>query len=94
MTVEGVVGYMESASPYQTFKKKDPKAATSLLQETEKRWENKQDVEDTVLYTVHAEGGCADPFKAASVQRCAPSFPPEMDTCQGLNSKSLNFKPV
>ncbi|NXY33959.1 Y8948 methyltransferase, partial [Pomatorhinus ruficollis] len=37
MTVEGVVGYMESASPYQTFKKKDPKAATSLLQETEKR---------------------------------------------------------
>lgn len=37
MTVEGVVGYMESASPYQTFKKNDPKAATSLLQETEKR---------------------------------------------------------
>uniref|UniRef100_A0A8C3UCL1 Methyltransferase type 11 domain-containing protein n=1 Tax=Catharus ustulatus TaxID=91951 RepID=A0A8C3UCL1_CATUS len=37
MTVEGVVGYMESASPYQTFKKSDPTAATSLLQETEKR---------------------------------------------------------
>ncbi|KAL2302601.1 hypothetical protein Nmel_010030 [Mimus melanotis] len=37
MTVEGVVGYMESASPYQTFKKNDPKTATSLLQETEKR---------------------------------------------------------
>ncbi|KAF4791138.1 hypothetical protein TURU_133595 [Turdus rufiventris] len=37
MTVEGVVGYMESASPYQTFKKSDPQAATSLLQETEKR---------------------------------------------------------
>ncbi|NWT57143.1 TMT1 methyltransferase, partial [Erythrocercus mccallii] len=36
MTVESVVGYMESASPYQTYKKKDPKAATSLLQETEK----------------------------------------------------------
>ncbi|NWW77527.1 CRG1 methyltransferase, partial [Climacteris rufus] len=37
MTVEGVVGYMESSSPYQTFKKNDPQAATSLLQETEKR---------------------------------------------------------
>ncbi|NWR51399.1 CRG1 methyltransferase, partial [Regulus satrapa] len=37
MTVEGVIGYMESASPYQTFKKNDPEAATSLLQETEKR---------------------------------------------------------
>ncbi|XP_059724247.1 putative methyltransferase DDB_G0268948 isoform X3 [Haemorhous mexicanus] len=37
MTVEGVVGYMESTSSYQTFKKKDPTAATSLLQETEKR---------------------------------------------------------
>ncbi|NXQ14881.1 CRG1 methyltransferase, partial [Peucedramus taeniatus] len=37
MTVEGVVGYMESTSSYQTFKKNDPTAATSLLQETEKR---------------------------------------------------------
>ncbi|XP_054133920.1 putative methyltransferase DDB_G0268948 [Melozone crissalis] len=37
MTVEGVVGYMESTSSYQTFKKNDPAAATSLLQETEKR---------------------------------------------------------
>ncbi|XP_027746152.1 putative methyltransferase DDB_G0268948 [Empidonax traillii] len=37
MTVEGVVGYMESASPYQTFLKNDPEAAKSLLQETEKR---------------------------------------------------------
>ncbi|XP_008927248.2 putative methyltransferase DDB_G0268948 [Manacus vitellinus] len=37
MTVEGVVGYLESASPYQTFMKNDPEAAKSLLQETEKR---------------------------------------------------------
>ncbi|XP_056351741.1 putative methyltransferase DDB_G0268948 [Oenanthe melanoleuca] len=37
MTVEGVVGYMESTSSYQTFKRSDPKTATSLLQETEKR---------------------------------------------------------
>ncbi|KAM3667209.1 putative methyltransferase isoform 3-T8 [Ammospiza maritima maritima] len=37
MTVEGVVGYMESTSSYQTFKKNDPAVATSLLQETEKR---------------------------------------------------------
>uniref|UniRef100_A0A8B9MFD6 Methyltransferase type 11 domain-containing protein n=1 Tax=Accipiter nisus TaxID=211598 RepID=A0A8B9MFD6_9AVES len=37
MTVAGVVGYLESASPYQAFMKNDPKAAKSLLQETEKR---------------------------------------------------------
>ncbi|KFP48762.1 hypothetical protein N323_00259, partial [Cathartes aura] len=37
MTVAGVVGYLESASPYQAFMKKDPEAAKSLLQETEKR---------------------------------------------------------
>ncbi|XP_052647725.1 uncharacterized protein LOC128143884 isoform X1 [Harpia harpyja] len=36
MTVAGVVGYLESASPYQAFMKNDPKAAKSLLQETEK----------------------------------------------------------
>ncbi|NXW60910.1 CRG1 methyltransferase, partial [Eurystomus gularis] len=37
MTVASVVGYMESASSYQVFQKNDPKAAKSLLQETEKR---------------------------------------------------------
>ncbi|XP_010124842.1 PREDICTED: putative methyltransferase DDB_G0268948, partial [Chlamydotis macqueenii] len=37
MTVAGVVGYLESVSPYQTFKKNDPEAAKTLLQETEKR---------------------------------------------------------
>ncbi|NWI24478.1 GTOMC protein, partial [Sula dactylatra] len=37
MTVAGVVGYLESVSPYQAFMKNDPKAAKSLLQETEKR---------------------------------------------------------
>ncbi|NXM68745.1 TMT1 methyltransferase, partial [Serilophus lunatus] len=37
MTVEGVLGYMESASPYQTFMKNDPEGAKSLLKETEKR---------------------------------------------------------
>ncbi|KFW01180.1 Putative methyltransferase, partial [Eurypyga helias] len=37
MTVAGVVGYLESVSPYQAFMKNDPEAAKSLLQETEKR---------------------------------------------------------
>ncbi|KFO88032.1 Putative methyltransferase, partial [Buceros rhinoceros silvestris] len=37
MTVASVVGYMESASPYQVFLKKDPEAAKSLLRDTEKR---------------------------------------------------------
>ncbi|KFQ72284.1 hypothetical protein N335_02526, partial [Phaethon lepturus] len=37
MTVAGVVGYLESTSSYQVFMKNDPKAAKSLLQETEKR---------------------------------------------------------
>ncbi|NXC13074.1 CRG1 methyltransferase, partial [Corythaeola cristata] len=37
MTIAGVVGYMESASSYQIFKKNDPEAAKSLLQDTEKR---------------------------------------------------------
>ncbi|KFP89739.1 Putative methyltransferase, partial [Apaloderma vittatum] len=37
MTVADVVGYLESTSPYQAFKKNDPEAAKSLLQETEKR---------------------------------------------------------
>uniref|UniRef100_A0A8V5G9L0 Uncharacterized protein n=1 Tax=Melopsittacus undulatus TaxID=13146 RepID=A0A8V5G9L0_MELUD len=37
MTVAGVVGYLESSSPYQTFMKSDPEAAKSLLQEAEKR---------------------------------------------------------
>ncbi|KAM6129561.1 putative methyltransferase [Pterocles gutturalis] len=37
MTVAGVVGYLESVSPYQSFMKNDPEAAKSLLQETEKR---------------------------------------------------------
>ncbi|XP_065525806.1 putative methyltransferase DDB_G0268948 [Lathamus discolor] len=37
MTVAGVVGYLESSSPYQAFMKNDPEAAKSLLQETEKR---------------------------------------------------------
>ncbi|KAM9009928.1 putative methyltransferase [Ara ararauna] len=37
MTVAGVVGYLESSSPYQAFLKSDPEAAKALLQETEKR---------------------------------------------------------
>ncbi|NXU51514.1 CRG1 methyltransferase, partial [Turnix velox] len=37
MTVAGVTGYLESASPYQVFMKKDPEAAKTLLKETEKR---------------------------------------------------------
>ncbi|XP_009995309.1 PREDICTED: putative methyltransferase DDB_G0268948 [Chaetura pelagica] len=37
MTVAGVVGYLESVSPYQVFLKSDPEAAKSLLQDTEKR---------------------------------------------------------
>ncbi|KFQ26438.1 Putative methyltransferase, partial [Mesitornis unicolor] len=37
MTVSGVVGYLESVSPYQVFMKNDPEAAKSLLPETEKR---------------------------------------------------------
>ncbi|NXK50094.1 TMT1 methyltransferase, partial [Chauna torquata] len=37
MTVAGVVGYSESASPYQTFMKSDPEAAKTLLTEMEKR---------------------------------------------------------
>ncbi|NWX49057.1 TMT1 methyltransferase, partial [Steatornis caripensis] len=37
MTVAGVVGYLESVSPCQTFMKNDPQAAKSLLQGTEKR---------------------------------------------------------
>lgn len=37
MTVAGVVGYLESASPYQVFLKNDPEAAKTLLPEMEKR---------------------------------------------------------
>lgn len=37
MTVAGVVGYLESASPYQVFMKNDPEAAKTLLPEMEKR---------------------------------------------------------
>ncbi|KAM6269016.1 putative methyltransferase [Porphyrio hochstetteri] len=37
MTIAGVVGYLESVSPYQAFMKNDPEAAKSLLRETEKR---------------------------------------------------------
>ncbi|XP_053925947.1 putative methyltransferase DDB_G0268948 isoform X5 [Cuculus canorus] len=37
MTVAGVVGYLESVSPYQVYMKNDPEAAKSLLQEAEKR---------------------------------------------------------
>ncbi|XP_009978573.1 PREDICTED: putative methyltransferase DDB_G0268948 [Tauraco erythrolophus] len=37
MTVAGVIGFLESTSPYQIFKKNDPEAAKSLLQDTEKR---------------------------------------------------------
>ncbi|KAM6070644.1 putative methyltransferase isoform 1-T2 [Chlamydotis macqueenii] len=37
MTVAGVVGYLESVSSFQAFKKDEPEAAKSLLQETEKR---------------------------------------------------------
>jgi len=37
MTVAGVVGYLESASPYQVFMKNDPEAAKTLLPGMEKR---------------------------------------------------------
>ncbi|NXC40420.1 TMT1 methyltransferase, partial [Penelope pileata] len=37
MTVAGVVGYIESVSPYQVFLKNDPEAAKTLLPEMEKR---------------------------------------------------------
>ncbi|NXL86766.1 CRG1 methyltransferase, partial [Alectura lathami] len=37
MTVAGVVGYIESVSPYQSFLKNDPEAAKTLLPEMEKR---------------------------------------------------------
>ncbi|XP_042730844.1 putative methyltransferase DDB_G0268948 [Lagopus leucura] len=37
MTVAGVVGYLESASPYQVFMKSDPEAAKTLLPRMEKR---------------------------------------------------------
>lgn len=37
MTVAGVIGYLESVSPYQAFMKSDPEAAKSFLPETEKR---------------------------------------------------------
>ncbi|KAM8806821.1 putative methyltransferase [Eudromia elegans] len=38
MTVAGVVGYLESVSPYQAYMKDDPEAAKTLLQETQKRF--------------------------------------------------------
>ncbi|XP_062434665.1 putative methyltransferase DDB_G0268948 [Rhea pennata] len=38
MTVAGVVGYLESVSPYQAYLRNDPDAAKTLLQETEKRF--------------------------------------------------------
>uniref|UniRef100_A0A803XW22 Methyltransferase type 11 domain-containing protein n=1 Tax=Meleagris gallopavo TaxID=9103 RepID=A0A803XW22_MELGA len=37
MTVAGVAGYLESASPYQVFMKSDPEAAKTLLPGMEKR---------------------------------------------------------
>lgn len=47
-----------------TLKLQHP-SSKRLKRGEETDWENKQDVED-LSYTVHAEGGCAGPFRATS----------------------------